>query len=149
MNEQLDTILDREHLELASLKTRLAAFGIDEVLISVLLLIVLWDNITAAKSAEAIIQLTNHFLLEFMAVKIVYQTFFTMQYGATLGKVAMKIRVIEVKTLSNPTFFSAFNRAVFRVISEALMYFGFIWAFLDPYRRSWHDFTAKTMVVNA
>lgn len=149
MNEQLDDVLDREHLNLAPLKVRLAAFGIDEVLISTLLFIVLWDNIAAAKSVEAIIELTNHFLLEFMAIKIVYQTFFTMQYGATLGKVVMKIRVIEVKTLSNPSFFSAFNRAVFRVVSEALMYFGFIWAFLDPYRRSWHDFTAKTVVVNA
>ena len=149
MNEQLDDILDREHLKIASLKARLAAFGIDEVLISLLLFIVLWDNILAAKSVEAIIELTNHFLLEFMAIKIVYQTFFTMQYGATLGKIAMKIRVIEVKTLSNPSFFSAFNRAVFRVVSEALLYLGFFWAFLDPYRRSWHDFTAKTVVVNA
>ena len=149
MNEQLDDLLDREHLKIASLKARSAAFAIDEILISILLFIVLWDSISAAKTVEAIIGLTNHFLLEFMAIKIVYQTFFTMQYGATLGKIAMKIRVIEVKTLSNPSFFSAFNRAVFRIVSEALLYFGFIWAFLDPYRRSWHDFTAKTVVVNA
>ncbi|MCL4432561.1 MAG: RDD family protein [Epsilonproteobacteria bacterium] len=149
MNEQLDDVLDREHLTIASLRARSAAFAIDEILISILLFIVLWDSITAAKTTEAIIGLTNHFLLEFMAIKIVYQTFFTMQYGATLGKIAMKIRVIEVKTLSNPSFFSAFNRAVFRIVSEALLYLGFVWALLDPYRRSWHDFTAKTMVVDA
>lgn len=149
MNEQLDDVLDREHLKIASLRARSAAFAIDEILISILLFIVLWDSIAAAKTTEAIIGLTNHFLLEFMAIKIVYQTFFTMQYGATLGKIAMKIRVIEVKTLSNPSFFSAFNRAVFRVVSEALLYLGFVWALLDPYRRSWHDFTAKTMVVDA
>lgn len=149
MNEQLDDVLDREHLDIASLKARSAAFAIDEILISILLFIVLWENISQANSVESMIELTNHFLLEFMAIKIVYQTFFTMQYGATLGKIAMKIRVIEVKTLSNPSFFSAFNRAVFRVVSEALLYFGFIWAFLDPYRRSWHDFTARTVVVDA
>lgn len=149
MNEQLDGVLDRENLKIASLKARLAAFGIDEILISILLFVVLWDSISAAKTAEAIIELTNHFLLEFMAIKIVYQTFFTMQYGATVGKIVMKIRVIEVKTLANPSFLSAFNRAVFRVASEALLYLGFFWAFLDPYRRSWHDLTAKTVVVNA
>ena len=149
MNEQLDDLLDREHLKVASLRARLGAFGIDEVLISILLFIVLWDNISAAKTVEAIIELTNHFILEFMAIKIIYQTFFTMQYGATLGKIAMKIRVVEVKTLSNPGLFSAFNRAVFRVVSEALLDLGFFWAFLDPYRRSWHDLTAKTVVVNA
>lgn len=149
MNEQLDDVLDREHLQIASLKARSAAFAIDEILISILLFIVLWDNISQAKTVESIIELTNHFLLEFMAIKIIYQTFFTMQYGGTLGKIAMKIRVIEVKTLSNPGFFSAFNRAVFRIVSEAVMYLGFVWAFLDPYRRSWHDFTGKTLVVNA
>ena len=149
MNEQLDDVLDREHLKIASIKLRTAAFAIDEMLISILLFIVLWDNISQAKSVESMIELTNHFLLEFMAIKIVYQTFFTMQYGATLGKIAMKIRVIEVKTLSNPAFFSSFNRAIFRVVSEALLYLGFIWALLDPYRRSWHDFAAKTVVVDA
>ncbi len=149
MNEQLDDVLDRENLQIALLKSRSVAFAIDEVLISTLLLIVLWDTISQATSVEAIIGLTNHFLLEFMAIKIIYQTFFTMQYGATLGKIVMKIRVIEVKTLSNPSFFSAFNRAVFRIVSEALLYFGFAWAFLDPYRRSWHDWTAKTVVINA
>lgn len=149
MNEQLDDVLDRENLQIASLKARSVALAIDEVLISTLLLIVLWDTISQATSVEAIIGLTNHFLLEFMAIKIVYQTFFTMQYGATVGKIVMKIRIIEMKTLSNPAFFAAFNRAVFRIVSEALMYFGFVWAFLDPYRRSWHDLTAKTVVVNA
>ncbi len=149
MNEQLDDVLDRENLQVASLKARSVALAIDELLISTLLLIVLWDTISQATSVEAIIGLTNHFLLEFMAIKIVYQTFFAMQYGATLGKIVMKIRIIEVNTLANPAFLAAFNRAVFRIVSEVLMYFGFVWAFLDPYRRSWHDLTAKTVVVNA
>ena len=92
--------------------------------------------------------MTNSFLLEYMAIKIVYQTFFTMQYGATIGKIIMKIRVIEIATLSNPSFLSAFNRSVFRIISEILFYLGFIWAMLDPYRRSWHDRTGRTLVVN-
>jgi uncharacterized RDD family membrane protein YckC len=61
----------------------------------------------------------------------------------------MKIRIIELSTLSNPSFLSAFNRSVFRVVSEILFYLGFIWAMLDPYRRSWHDRTGKTLVINA
>ncbi|HEX5623293.1 MAG TPA: RDD family protein [Sulfuricurvum sp.] len=149
MDEQLEDLLDREHLELASFKARAAAFGIDELLISTLLFIVLWDSISDAKSVEAMIAVTNSFLLEFMAIKIVYQTFFTMQYGGTLGKIAMKIRVIEVRSLSHPGFLSAFNRAVFRIVSEILFYLGFLWGAFDPHRRTWHDLTAKTLVVNA
>ncbi len=149
MDEQLDTLLERERLEPASLRQRAAAFGIDEILLSVLMFVILWDAISAAETVEQMIALTNSFLLELMAIKIVYHTFFTMQYGASLGKIVMKIRVIELSTLSNPGFLSAFNRSVFRVVSEVLFYLGFIWAMLDPYRRSWHDRTARTLVINA
>lgn len=149
MDEQLDTLLERERLELASLRQRAAAFGIDELLLSVLMFIILWDTITGAETIEETIAVTNSFLLEFMAIKIVYHTFFTMQYGASLGKIVMKIRVVELATLSNPGFLSAFNRSVFRVVSELIFYLGFVWAMLDPYRRGWHDRTARTLVINA
>lgn len=149
MDEKLDSLLMREHLSLASLRKRAAAFGIDEILISTLLLIILWDSMQNAKTIEDVLSLTNSFLLEYMAIKIAYQTFFTMQYGASIGKIVMKIRVIEIATLSHPRFLSAFNRSVFRVVSEVLFYLGFGWAILDPYRRSWHDLSAKTLVIDA
>ncbi len=149
MDEQLDTLLKREELELASFRQRAAAFGIDELLLSVLMIVILWESIAGAETMEQMIMLTNSFLLEFMAIKIVYHTFFTMQYGASLGKIVMKIRVVEISTLSNPGFLSAFNRSVFRVVSEVLFYLGFVWAMLDPYRRGWHDRTARTLVIHA
>ena len=149
MDEHIDTLLQREHLSLASVRQRAAAFGIDEVLLSVILMVILWNPIANATTLEDMIAVTNSFLLEYMAIKILYQTFFTMQYGASLGKIVMKIRVIELSTLSNPTFLCAFNRSVFRVVSEILFYLGFVWAMLDPYRRSWHDRTGRTLVINA
>jgi uncharacterized RDD family membrane protein YckC len=149
MDEKLESLLEHERLELSSIRKRAAAFGIDELLISTLLLIVLWDSMQSAKTLEDILTLTNSFLLEYMAMKIAYQTFFTMQYGATLGKIVMKIRVIEISTLSHPRFLSAFNRSVFRVVSEILFYLGFAWALFDPYRRSWHDLSARTLVIDA
>ena len=149
MDERIDSLLQREHLELSSIRQRAAAFGIDELLLSVIMIIILWDPMSKAQTMESMIAVTNSFLLEYMAIKIIYQTFFTMQYGATLGKIVMKIRIIELATLSSPTFLSAFNRSVFRVVSEILFYLGFVWAVLDPYRRSWHDRTARTLVINA
>lgn len=149
MDERIDTLLQREHLDLASIRVRAAAFGIDEILLSTLMIIILWDAIVQAQTLEAMISVTNSFLLEYMMIKIVYHTFFTMQYGASIGKIVMKIRVIELSTLANPGLLSAFNRSVFRVVSEILFYMGFVWAMLDPYRRSWHDRTARTLVVHA
>ncbi|MDD5716438.1 MAG: RDD family protein [Sulfuricurvum sp.] len=149
MDEHLDSLIQRERLELSTIQKRAAAFGIDELLLSILMVVILWDSIVSASTLESMIAVTNNFLLEFMAIKIVYHTFFTMQYGASIGKIIMKIRIIELSTLSNPSFLCAFNRSVFRVVSEILFYMGFIWAMLDPYRRSWHDRSARTLVVNA
>ncbi|MCK9371785.1 MAG: RDD family protein [Sulfuricurvum sp.] len=149
MEDKIETLLERERLSLSSIRKRAAAFGIDEILLSTLLMIILWDSIQKVNTVEGILALTNNFILEYMAIKILYQTFFTMQYGASLGKIVMKIRVLELSTLSSPGFLSAFNRSVFRVVSEALFYFGFAWAMIDPYRRSWHDLSARTLVVDA
>ncbi|MDO9055161.1 MAG: RDD family protein [Sulfuricurvum sp.] len=149
MDERLDSLLQREHLSLASVRQRAAAFGIDELLLSFIMIIILWDSMANATTLEEMIAVTNSFLLEYMAIKILYHTFFTMQYGASVGKIIMKIRIIELSTLSNPRFLSAFNRSVFRVVSEILFYLGFLWAMLDPFHRSWHDRTGKTLVINA
>jgi uncharacterized RDD family membrane protein YckC len=149
MNHEIDTLLHRENVQLASVRSRAAAFGIDELLLSMILFAILWDSISAAATVEAMIEIINTFLLEYMTIKIGYQTFFTMQYGATIGKIVMKIRIIEIKTLSSPSFLSAFNRSVFRIVSEILFYLGFAWAIFDPYRRSWHDLSARTLVIDA
>lgn len=148
MNEELDDILHREQLVIAPVSKRSSAFMIDELLLSTLLIIILWDAFTAAQTIEEVIYLTNQFVLEFMAIKIAYQTFFVYQYGATLGKIVMKIKVLELSSLSSPTLQASFNRAIFRVISEMILYLGFLWGILDPYKRTWHDRTAKTIVVN-
>jgi len=149
LNPDIENILHRENISLADIRKRAVAFFIDEMLLSFLLVFALSDTFANAKNMEEIINITNSFILEYMFMKIVYQTFFVMQYGATIGKLVMKIKVIEIKTLSNPSFSSSFNRAIFRVVSEMIFYLGFLWGMLDPARQTWHDKTAKTLVVNA
>ncbi|MCD6433849.1 MAG: RDD family protein [Sulfurimonas sp.] len=149
MNKEIENILHREGMVLADIKKRSMAFFIDELLLSFLLIIALWDSFMGAKTVEEMIMVTNSFILEYMFMKIVYQAFFTMQYGASIGKIVMKIRVIEIQTLQNPSVLSALNRAIFRVISESFFYLGFLWGMLDPAHQTWHDKTAKTLVINA
>lgn len=148
MREDIQNALHREDIKLASIKKRSMAFFIDEMLLSLILLIALWDNFSPNMNVEEIIILTNTFVLEYMLMKIIYQAFFVMHYGASIGKLVMKIRVIEIKTLGNPNVLSALNRAIFRVISEMIFYLGFLWGILDSSRQSWHDKTAKTLVVD-
>lgn len=149
MNEEIARLLERGELQLASIPKRALAFLIDELLLSALLMIILWEGFSSAESLEAMIALTNAYVLEYIGMKILYQTVFVMLYGATIGKIVMKIRIVEIATLSNPSFMSAFNRAVFRIISEMIFYLGFLWAMLDASRQTWHDKTARTLVVDA
>lgn len=148
MNDEIENILQREGLTLAAKGKRATAFFIDEMLLSFLLLIAMWEAFSQLSTTEEIIGMTNSVVLEYMALKIIYQSFFVMQYGASIGKIIMKIRVVEIKTMQNPNVLVALNRAVFRVLSEMLFYLGFIWGMLDPSRQTWHDKTARTLVVN-
>jgi len=149
VNEELERRLHHEEITLADTKKRALALFIDEMLLSFILIIALWDSFVNATTTEEIISLTNSFVLEYMLMKIVYQAFFVMQYGASLGKLALKIRVIEIRTLNTPNVLVALNRSIFRIISEMLFYLGFLWGVMNPSRQTWHDLTAKTLVVNA
>jgi uncharacterized RDD family membrane protein YckC len=149
MNEEIENKLYNEDLTLADTKKRAVAFLIDELLLSFILILSLSDSFANAKTMEEMIHLTNSFVMEYIAIKIIYQAFFVMQYGASLGKIVMKIRVIEIATMQKPSVLSALNRAIFRIISEMLFYLGFLWGLLDPMRQTWHDKTAKTLVVDA
>lgn len=148
MNEEIENILHREDMKLAAFKKRAMAFLIDEMLLSFLLIIALGDSFLEAKTMEEMIILTNTFVLEYMAMKIFYQAFFVMQYGASLGKIAMKIRVIEIKTMQKPNVIASLNRAIIRVVSEMMFYLGFVWGMMDPARQTWHDKSARTLVID-
>lgn len=148
MRDNLDNNLHREDLTLATIKSRSMAFFIDEILLSFLLILSLGEAAFADKTLIEWIDLMNSFLLEFMAVKFAYQAFFVSVYGATLGKMAMKIRIISATTVQSPLPLQAIIRSAIRVPSEALFYLGFLWGNMDPLRQTWHDKAAKTLVVN-
>ena len=73
MNEELETRLHHEEITLALNRKRAVAFFIDEMLLSFLLIIALWDSFVQAGSTQEIIVLTNSFVLEFMMMKIIYK----------------------------------------------------------------------------
>ncbi|WP_353661148.1 RDD family protein [Hydrogenimonas sp. SS33] len=149
MDETLERSLRESGAQLAPLGRRTVAFAIDDTLISLIFVVLLWEPIAAAQSTEEIAALINGVSLYMVMTQILYHTLFVWQYGASLGKMAMKMRVAEAETMQIPRLGVAFNRAIFRVISGMVFYLGFLWAFFDPARQAWHDKTARTLVVNA
>ena len=148
-NEELIEKFESENITLAPLQKRGLAYIIDEILISVLFMFIYLDQIPHNVSTEEMIDAINSMFGYVVVLKVAYQTFFIWMYGATLGRIAMKIRVISTDDLENPSLILALSRSAFRIISESIFYLGFIWAYLNPKRETWHDKVANTLVVNA
>jgi len=145
----LEEKLYREDIKLAPIEKRILAHVIDDFILSALLFIIISDTISGANSIEEIIIVVNNLVLEFMGIKLIYHTIFTSLYGASIGKILVKIKVINVNDFSNISIFTSLNRALTRLVSESLFYLGFLWAFFEHNKQSWHDKTAKTIVVYA
>ncbi len=146
--EQLEQNLHREGLVLAPIRKRAMAAFIDELLLSFILLIAINDSFNSASNIEEAIMLTNQYIVEYIAIKVIYQAFFIHQYGATIGKILAKIRVVEAANLQKPNILVALNRSAVRIVSEMLFYIGYLWGMMDPLKQTWHDKSAKTLVVN-
>ena len=140
---------ERENITLASFPKRFFAYIVDEVLVSFLFVMIYIGSIKESQNIEETIKMINGLVFYIMILKVIYQTFFVWVYGATLGKIFMKIKVISINDLENPPLIYALNRSVVRIISESIFYLGFVWAFMNPKRESWHDKAGHTLVVDA
>ncbi len=147
-DEQIIERFEQEEITLATIKRRVWAYSIDEILISVLFMIIFFGKIPQDASYEQTLNLLNSLFSYVILLKIIYQTFFVWYYGATPGKMITKIRVISTIDLENPAMIYALNRAIVRIISETFFYIGFLWALTNPKKETWHDKVAKTLVVN-
>ena len=148
-DSQCQDQLNRENIKLASFNKRAFAFMLDDMIISSIFAIIFWDKFKSLTDPEAFILFINSLFVYIITVKTIYQTVFVAIYGATLGKMAMKIRVINREYLDQPNFIEALQRGAIRAVSEVAFYIGFIWANFTPLRTTWHDKFAKTLVVDA
>lgn len=148
-DEQIIEKFERENITLATIKQRTFAYTVDEILISILFMIIFFGKIPQDATYEQTLNLLNSLFSYVVLLKIIYQTFFVWYYGATPGKMMFKIRVISTIDLENPNILYSLIRALVRIVSESFFYIGFLWALTNPKRETWHDKAAKTLVVNA
>ena len=80
----------------------------------------------------------------------VYAVFMLVKYGATLGKMAVGIKVQDINTGENIDYISAILREVVgKLLSSAIFSLGYLWMFWDNNKQCWHDKLAKSIVVKA
>ena len=137
-------------LQLASLRSRAFAYIIDDILLTVIIMIIFWENIISlGDNMEAMmILIKTDLVMPLIVLKVAYHTFFVWYFGATIGKIVAKIRVIDVNSWNKVSLFSSFLRSVGRIFSEMFFYIGFLIGFFNEGRRTFHDITGRTLVVN-
>ena len=139
------------NLQLASMRSRALAYIIDDLLVTLIIIMIFWESIYAiSEDTEALMYLLKAELVTpLIILKIIYHTFFVWYFGATIGKIVVKIRIIDANQWGRVSIFSSFLRAVGRIFSEMFFYVGFLIGFFNDGRRTFHDITGKSLVVNA
>ena len=82
----------------------------------------------------------------FLAVRVIYRVATTALFGGTLGKLALKLKVISTETGREPTFWQCFFRETFgKYLSGICLGIGYLMAFSE--KGTLHDRLADTAVV--
>lgn len=140
-----------DDLQLAPMTRRAMAFVIDDLLVTFIILAIFWDSvINASSNTDAMMYLVKvELVAPLIFLKFIYQAAFTWYYGATVGKIIVKIRVIDANHWGRVSLFSAILRSIGRIFSEMFFYIGFLIGFFNDGRKTFHDITGRTLVVNA
>jgi len=142
--------MNTDNLELASMRSRALAFVIDDFLITFLIIMMYWSTISnSGDDIMSLLIIMNENLYQILMVKFIYQTLFVWYYGATIGKIIAKIRVVDYNNFGRVSVFTAMTRSLIRLISEMFFYIGFIFGFFSEGRQTLHDKIGRTLVVNA
>ncbi len=142
--------MNSDNLELASMPSRVKAFVIDDLLISLVFITLFWDSI-ASSNGELVNMLIimNEHIMQVLFLKFIYQSFFIWYYGATIGKIIVKIKVVNYNNFERVDLSSSLIRSFTRIFSEMFFYIGFIFGFFNDGRQTLHDKIGKTLVINA
>lgn len=78
----------------------------------------------------------------------VFNIFLIVKFGKTLGKMAMKIKIVDVNTNNIPSIGNVILREVIgKFLSSIALSLGYLWMLWDPKKQTWHDKIAKTVVI--
>ena len=69
--------------------------------------------------------------------------------GATPGKIALGVKIVDAASGGPPTLGRLVLRFLAYFVSAFPLYLGFLWAAFDRRKQGWHDKIARTVVINS
>lgn len=137
----------------ASFGRRLGSFLVDAVIVGLVngvlggsVIFLIGPPRPIQSSIRSLLLVITRFLT--LLISCVYYIYFTGSSGQTLGKKALKIKVIKVETNQAPGYFAAFLReGVGKFLSAVILCLGYFWMIWDKEKQTWHDKIAGTLVI--
>ncbi len=138
-------------LNLASIGNRFVAVFIDGIILSVAFYAIKFAvlaGMAGAGQQDIIVGATIALSLGQVVAQACYEIIMLGKYGATLGKMAMHIKVVSPDG-SPISYGRATGRYFAKILSGLILYIGFIMAFFDKEKRALHDQMCNTRVIRA
>lgn len=136
-------------MDIAPIKKRIWSFVIDDLVVSMLVFVIFYEQLIHLTNMEALSGFMNNNFFIIVSVKLIYHWFFVWQSGMTMGNLALKIRVVDENSGNLLLWHQALIRSALRLLSEAAFYLGFLVAFFSPKAQTMHDKFSNAVVVNA
>lgn len=141
---------------LAPMPARVAAFVVDELLLSLVV-----GFVTAIAGVEVVVAPDADFATTLAETQrqmqpmlpLIYATQVLFRWpwnaiGWSPGKRLLGLRVVDAEG-NAPGLVRGFVRSLFALASDLPLFMGYVWALFDRERRGWHDHLARTWVVRA
>jgi uncharacterized RDD family membrane protein YckC len=128
-------------------KSRLFAGIFDLMILAIIYLAIIFSTIKITGTDYLVLLKSAPLPLAglLLLLSMTYFVYFTGFSGQTIGKMALKIRVISNRN-GRVSFPLAFLRWVGYLISAGILFLGFLWITFDNEARGWHDKIAGTRV---
>jgi uncharacterized RDD family membrane protein YckC len=137
--------MDASGLAIASIGSRFVAAIIDGIVLTVMQSLIMFGLVGAMVAADSPVAALVAMPI-YMLFTAAYYIVLVGWKGATLGKMAMRIKIVT-PTGGDVGYLRAFIRYLGTFVSSIILMIGYIMAFSDEQNRALHDRMAGTLVV--
>ncbi len=137
---------------------RCAAFVVDRIVVYLIAALIAAaigisrtsGDVDPAAQQDVTVSLENinySFLLLIWGLSVAYGVLFTGLRGQTLGKMLLRIQVVDANGNIPPWHRVIVRELVGKFISEVILWVGYLWIGFDQNKRGWHDYLGGSYVV--
>jgi oligopeptide/dipeptide ABC transporter ATP-binding protein len=131
--------------EIAAMGSRIGAYLVDAVIVAAVTAV---PGVLASVAGLGGTAIVVAFLVGGVLSTVYFPSFWHLR-GQTPGMRVTKVRVIHEINPGPISWGAAIRRYIVFVFGAAALYIGWLWAFIDPRRKAWHDLAADTIVIDA